>query len=617
MKKATSQFLVWSLFFICVFFTENSYATIRRVSPGGNGATGPGTATNWSDAYSDLQAAINASSSGDEIWVAAGSYQPPISTSFTMKEGVAIYGGFTGTELQLTDRDWLTNTTTLQGNGNSVIYNSSNNLTAIAILDGFSITGGSAAKGGGIYNQNASPTLRNLIVLNNSATTEGGGIYNYVSSPTMTRITVSGNTVSGSPGYGGGIYSGFSTSVYSWLVVMNNTAQNGAGMFNYLSNLSITRGAFAGNEADYGAGVFNQSSGPQFVNVVFSQNIAAQAGGANFNQGSNPGPSFVNCTFFGNTAASASIGGGAISNTSSVISITNSIFRANTAVTSPADILDRLSSTSTVSYSITQLFGTDGVNGNMVGGAYDPLFVFESDPDGPDNAWLTPDDGLRIQSGSPAIDVANSVGAPVTDASNYVRPYGPAYDIGAYEYSLDFPLPVMYTYFKAKFLPSRQVLLQWETAQEQNSSYFRVLRKGNNTSFEVAGTIAASGNSANPVTYSYTDDISGVEGNRLFYVLEQTDRDGRRSSSKVITVLVPGHTAAISVFPNPVPGAFVTITSSRFNGAMPYVIRNIAGVVVQSGTITKQKETIGIPNLARGVYFLEVGRESTVKLIKQ
>lgn len=61
------------------------------------------TAANWNtSAYPTLRAALTASRSGDQIWVAAGTYYPdkgPGQTNndqlstFVMKEGVAIYGG--------------------------------------------------------------------------------------------------------------------------------------------------------------------------------------------------------------------------------------------------------------------------------------------------------------------------------------------------------------------------------------------------------------------------------------------------------------------------------------------------------------------------------------------
>ena len=45
--------------------------TTRYVKP-----TGSGDGSTWANASGDLQAMINASAAGDEVWVAAGTYKP-------------------------------------------------------------------------------------------------------------------------------------------------------------------------------------------------------------------------------------------------------------------------------------------------------------------------------------------------------------------------------------------------------------------------------------------------------------------------------------------------------------------------------------------------------------
>ncbi len=84
-----------------------SAQTVRYVKTDGSG-----DGSSWANASSDLQAMIDASQVGDEVWVAQGIYKPTqlihkkkkTSRSFLLKEGVALYGSFEGTESKKDER---------------------------------------------------------------------------------------------------------------------------------------------------------------------------------------------------------------------------------------------------------------------------------------------------------------------------------------------------------------------------------------------------------------------------------------------------------------------------------------------------------------------------------
>ncbi len=77
-------------------------------------AGGMNNGGSWADAYTDLQSAL-ADANCAEIWVAAGVYKPGANRSdtFMLQNGVAVYGGFAGTESLLSERNWTTNPTIL------------------------------------------------------------------------------------------------------------------------------------------------------------------------------------------------------------------------------------------------------------------------------------------------------------------------------------------------------------------------------------------------------------------------------------------------------------------------------------------------------------------------
>ena len=199
--------------------------TIRYVKPT---ATGTGTGASWANASGDLQAMITASAANDQVWVAAGTYKPggnapTTGSSFSMKAIVAIYGGFAGTETALSQRTLTTPLNTIlsgdigtvgnnSDNCNRIINNDGNGLSSTAILDGFIISDAAGGTfGGGMYNRNTGPTIRNCLFQNNSVLAccgSGGGMMNWAdaSGATASPILINCSFLNNSASYGGAIY---------------------------------------------------------------------------------------------------------------------------------------------------------------------------------------------------------------------------------------------------------------------------------------------------------------------------------------------------------------------------------------------------------------------------
>ena len=102
-----------------------------------NAATsGNNDGTSWANAYTDLDAALMAAPLGAEVWVAAGVYLPGGDTpsrdaSFTLPHDMSLYGGFSGTESSLSERNAQANVTQLSGdhNGDDIRDNFTTNRT--------------------------------------------------------------------------------------------------------------------------------------------------------------------------------------------------------------------------------------------------------------------------------------------------------------------------------------------------------------------------------------------------------------------------------------------------------------------------------------------------------
>ena len=381
--------------------------SIRYVKPL---ASGTGSGSSWANASGDLQSQINAPGV-QQVWVAAGLYQPTSgrdrSISFAMKNGVALYGGFAGSETALNQRPGVNpltgspSSTTLSGdigvagNPSDNSYHVVNNpswLDGTAILDGFVITGGradggdSSSNGGGMYNNSSSPSLSNCSFVGNSASIYGGGMFNYsISSPILSNCSFLSNSASA----GGGIanYSNSNPSL-SNCSFLSNSASDGGGMYNLNgSNPSLSNCSFVGNSAsDFGGGMFiYYKSNPSLSNCSFVGNSASNGGGMYNNSSS---PSLSNCVVFGNGAANT------FYNNSGSITASYCLFEASVS-----------------GY-------TDG--GHNLTTTRSP-FLSATD--------------ARLNACSPAINAGNNgANTTPTDLAGNPRLYGGAIDLGAYEY---------------------------------------------------------------------------------------------------------------------------------------------------------------------------------------
>jgi hypothetical protein len=258
----------------------------------------------WESAYADLQSAVDAAfaAGGGEVWVAAGTYTATTDPVLTMKEGVALYGGFAGTESELEARDWESRVTVIDGENIRRCVNGVRD----ARLDGFTITNGRSDRGGGMFiGAGANPVVTNCIFTENFAEEEGGGIFN-LGEPTVENCNFAGNIAEIGGGMfnrgttltvvashftanfarvaGGGMYNEAASPVVKNCGIVANVAVNGGGMYNKYSSPVITNCTLAANIASGdGAGMYNDYSSPVIELVSVVRNIASEWGGGFYN----------------------------------------------------------------------------------------------------------------------------------------------------------------------------------------------------------------------------------------------------------------------------------------------------------------------------------------------
>lgn len=265
----------WSVFYI------------KRSGPVFVKSNGAGSGQSWSDA-TNLQSALNNYITGDELWLAQGTYKPTTGSdrnaSFILKEGVQIYGGFAGTETSREQRDWYINRTFLSGNLGSLSDPTDNSrhvliaegstdhpITAATIVDGVVIEKGYSSEmtgfGAGVKLIHASVTFANVWLRDNYAY-NGGAVYgNAHSSPEFFNTIFSNNT---SVRYGGAVRAEKRMVFTNCVFYGNSTGDRGGAV----DNASATTFVAVNNSIAWGN---SAPSNAQFY-AVEARNTLAEGG---------------------------------------------------------------------------------------------------------------------------------------------------------------------------------------------------------------------------------------------------------------------------------------------------------------------------------------------------
>ena len=238
--------------------------------------------------FSSMQFAYDRANEDDTILVHPGTYNDDI---WLYGKNVVLGSLFLSTG----DTSFISNTI-IDGDStdcNIAIYG---NIDSTCRVTGFTIQNGIGCvygQGAGIYVESASPRLDNLIIKNNVGGTNGGG------------ICLNGN----------------SNSFINNVVIQNNSADTGGGL--YISNSSpvITNSVIQNNHSNNGAGVFLELCSPNFENVSITDNYAVYSGGGIY-CGLTSYPVLNHVTISNN---SASYGGGILSTQNSQPIFSNSI----------------------------------------------------------------------------------------------------------------------------------------------------------------------------------------------------------------------------------------------------------------------------------------------------
>ena len=214
--------------------------------------------------------------------------------------------------------------------------------SGIVTISGLTVSNGRADVGAGINNETTT-TLRDCVILGNTATNRGGGVYN---GSTLTNIDcrLVGNAVTGvsGAGYGGGLdndgtFTATNCSFSSNSVTGAGGTNGFGGGINNSGTLGITNSAVNGNFAsDSGGGIFNEGTVELSKSTVGSNTAK---GGNGTGRGGGIANTIGTVTLDRSTISNNSAGmagarpgqGGGIANDTGTLTVCNSTLSGNIA----------------------------------------------------------------------------------------------------------------------------------------------------------------------------------------------------------------------------------------------------------------------------------------------
>lgn len=348
---------------------------------------------------------------GDEYWLAGGEYTTTASMSFT--GGSKIYGGFAGTETELSERAtvegghaWeFKNATIITGNNTFPIFTCTAALANETVLDGVTVQNGSQSNGnGGGMMIRPNGYVRNCRFINNTASNQGGAIL-FNGGGTVENSYFSGNSAK----LGGACHIAAISNITGCLFE-NNTAENGGAIRSQATDATIANCIIRNNTATTnGSGIFTQSSASanKIINCLIYGNqtkVAVYMRGADI----------INCTVDGGDVNSVYV-------TTAGGKIINSVFTTpvESALTTGVEFMNNAYASIKGNDEWTNSNNKEITNGE---------FGFTDAASG----------DYTLTSTSPLINAGTDVSADyalaATDLIGTARPQGTTYDLGAYEY---------------------------------------------------------------------------------------------------------------------------------------------------------------------------------------
>ena len=178
-------------------------------------------------------------------------------------------------------------------------------------------------------------------------------------------------------------------------------------------------------------------------------------------------------------------------------------------------------------------------------------------------------------------------------------------------------LPVTVTSVTAT-LKNKDVEVKWNVQNESGIQQYQVEKSTDGIQFNQASSV----NAKNSVSGNYSWTDLNVSDGTYYYRIKIISVDGKISYTQIVKVISGKSQDQISVYPNPVKDGIIHLQlTNQPEGNYGVRLFSSAGQLIVSKKITHAKgtseETIICPNLAKGIYQLEIVKtDGSVEVIK-
>jgi len=159
----------------------------------------------------------------------------------------------------------------------------------------------------------------------------------------------------------------------------------------------------------------------------------------------------------------------------------------------------------------------------------------------------------------------------------------------------------------------QSILLNWQTASEQNNQGFQIQRTSNQVNWDSIGFIQGVGNS-NLINHYNFKDIRPLDGVN-YYRLKQIDFNGNFKYSETIGVTFKNSISGIQLYPNPTDDIVQVLGTDKI---LFFEIFNSSGKKISEGLTTKNQ--ISLSSLPDALYFINLHYEDnhlTKRVVKK